>query len=276
MLFLIGAVLRWAVLLGYIVCAYLYIAPLVRSRSTVREKISTPILMLTIGLHALLLLDTGLESGRLTFLRTALQFMTLYAIGLSTATILVEAKSRSKAFGAFAVPLAAILYIASLFERAPHQGIDPRLDSYWFEAHIMTAFAGYAAFGLAFVAAVMYLTLAAEIQRRHLGRLFTKMPSLESLDQLGYRAVLFGFISFTATLVIGAIWAAEATGSAWSGERKEVMSVVTWFVFAVYVFMRARAGWRGRRTAILAILGFVTTMLTYIGGSGGSQGRHIL
>jgi cytochrome c-type biogenesis protein CcsB len=275
MLFFIGAILRWAVLLGYFVCAYLYIAPLVRARST-GSDLASPLLLLTTGLHALLLVDMGLETGRLTFLRTALQFMTLYAIGLSAATILVQARTGNKAFGAFAVPLATLLFIISLFERAPHQGIDPKLDSYWFEAHVMTAFAGYAAFGLAFVAAVMYLILAGEIQRRNLGRLFTRMPSLESLDQLGFRAVLFGFIFFTATLVIGGIWAAEATGSAWSGERKEIMSVVTWLVFAVYVFVRLRAGWRGRRTAILAILGFVTTMLTYLGGSGGGAGRHIL
>lgn len=275
MLFVIGAILRWAVLLGYLLCTYLYISPLVKARPPGRD-FASPLLVLTVGLHALLLIDVALEVGRLTFLRTALQFTTLYAIGLAGATILVEARSRNRAFGAFAVPIAALLYIVSLLDRQPHAGIDPQLNSYWFEAHVMTAFAGYAAFCLAFVAAVMYLTLANEIQRRNLGRLFSRMPSLETLDQLGFRAVLFGFVFFTAALLTGGIWALQATGSAWSGEPKEIMSLITWLVFAVHLTVRLKAGWRGRRTALLAILGFAVSIVTYLGAGGGGDGRHIL
>jgi len=100
------------------------------------------------------------------------------------------------------------------------------------------------------------------------------MPSLESLDKLGFRAGAFGFVFFTGALVTGGIWAIQATGSAWSGEPKEVMSVVTWAVFAVYLGVRIGAGWRGRRSAFLLILGFAASVITYLGVGG--AGRHVL
>jgi ABC-type transport system involved in cytochrome c biogenesis permease subunit len=272
----ISGMLRWAVLLGYLNCVYLYIVPFVNGRIVDRRRrLSTPFLVGTVILHLLLLLVLRMEYGRVPFLRTALQAATLYALGLAVLTLFVQARIRSQAVGAFGVPIATLLYGLSLVNRPPHPGMPERFDTGWFELHVASGFMGYAGFGLAFVAAIMYVVLAGDIRRRHLGRTFTRMPSLDSLDRLGFGAALFGFALFTATLITGGLWGLAKTGRFWGGELKEALSVVTWLLAAVPVAGRQWGGWRGRRTAILSMIVFAASVITFLVPGGSAAGRHL-
>lgn len=273
-MFIIGAILRWAVLVGYAACAWLYLSRLLSARPA-ENRGPEILLSLVVLLHGATLAEAALEHGRLIFLTTALQATTVYAIVLAVWTLLIGRKSRNQAFGAFAVPIALLLYLVALLHRPHPVGIKPYLDSSWFEVHAMSAFLGYAAFCLAFVAAVMYLLLMKEIRRRNLGRLFNRLPSLESLDQLGFHSILVGFLFFTAALVSGSIWGRQAFGHYFSGEIKEWLSFVTWLAAAVHLAMRYRAGWRGRTMALLSIAVFLISVLTWLGG-GAASGRHSL
>lgn len=273
----ISGILRWAVLLGYLNCVYLYVVPFVNSRVVDRRrKLSTPFLVGTVVLHILLLAATRMEYGRVPFLRGSLQAVTLFALGLSILTLVVQARARSQAFGAFALPIATALYVVSLVNRRPHVGMPDRFNTYWFELHVTSGFMGYAGFGLAFVAALMYLVLAGDIRRRNLGRTFARMPSLESLDRLGFGAALFGFALFTANVLTGGLWGLSTTGHFWGGDSKEIMSVATWLVVAVHVAGRTWGGWGGRRTALLSILGFIAAVATLLAPGSPSTGRHVL
>lgn len=271
-MYIVGAILRWAVLGGYLAGAFLYIAPFV-SPGFRRGHLAAPVLRLTCLGHALLLLETALEYGRLNFLTTAMGATTLYALVVALAALALEHRFRNPSFGAFAVPLAALLYVLSLVDRQPHIGVDPILDSYWFEVHVTTAFIGYAAFGVACVAGVMYLMLAGSIRARNLGAVFERLPSLGTLDMIGSRAAGIGLAFFTVGLATGAVWSFTATGHAVSGEPKEYLAAVTWAVFALEATLRWRAGWQGRRPALLSILGFVASIVTFLGGG---AGRHSL
>jgi ABC-type transport system involved in cytochrome c biogenesis permease subunit len=271
-MYIIGAILRWAVLGGYLAGAFLYIAPFL-SPGFRRGAWAAPVLRLTVLGHALLLLETAIEYGRLTFLSTALGATTLYALVVALAALALEHRFRNASFGAFAVPLAAFLYILSLIDRQPHIGVDPLLDSYWFEVHVTTAFLGYAAFGVACVAGVMYLMLAGSIRSRRLGAVFERMPSLGTLDMIGSRAATIGLGFLTVGLVTGAVWSYTATGRAMSGEPKEYLAGLTWALFALEGTLRWRAGWQGRRPALLSIVGFVASIVTFLGGG---SGRHTL
>lgn len=274
-MFFIGAVLRWAVLLGYLVCAWLYVSRLVGARSS-EDRGPAYLLSLVVACHALLLVESAIEHGRLVFLSTALQATTIYALALGVFTLIAGARTKNQAFGAFTVPIALLFYGLSLAYRTHSTGINPLLDSNWFEVHAMSAFLGYSAFALSFVAGVMYLLLMGEIRRRSLGRLFTRLPSLEMLDQLGFRSVLLGFLLFSTAMLTGSIWAHQAFGSWFSGEPKELWAFATWVVGAVHLIARMAAGWRGWRTAWLAIAGFVISIVTWLGAGLISPGRHSL
>lgn len=274
-MFFIGAVLRWAVLLGYMICAVLYVSRLIGARNP-EDRSPTILLAVVAFCHALLLVESGLEHRRLVFLTTAFQATTLYALALALFTLIAAARTRNQAFGAFTVPIALLFYAISLAFRPHPAGIDPRLDSNWFEVHAMSAFLGYSAFCLAFVAGVMYLLLMGEIRRRSLGRLFTRLPSLELLDQLGFRSVLLGFLLFSTALLTGSIWAHQTDGHWYSGEPKELWAFATWVVGAAHLVVRLAAGWRGWRTAWLSIAGFIISIVTWLGVGLISAGRHSL
>lgn len=48
-------------------------------------------------------------------------------------------------------------------------------------------------------------------------------------------------------------------------EPKEVWTLIAWFVFALYFHMRIVFGWKGRRSAYIAIIGFLSALFTYFG-----------
>jgi cytochrome c-type biogenesis protein CcsB len=69
----------------------------------------------------------------------------------------------------------------------------------------------------------------------------------------------------TIAIVTGAVWAESAWGSYWSWDPKETWSLITWFVYAIFLHTRLVKGWKGRKAAIIAIIGFVAVIFTYFG-----------
>jgi ABC-type transport system involved in cytochrome c biogenesis permease subunit len=129
----------------------------------------------------------------------------------------------------------------------------PALQSYWLWLHVSVTLLGEAFFAVAFVSSLMYL--AADTDEKK-----------ERLDALSYRAVAVGFPLFTlGGLIFGMVWAYRAWGSYWTWDPKEVWSLITWFVFALYLHTRIVMGWKGKRSAIIAIVGFLAALFTYFG-----------
>ncbi|MEW6162452.1 MAG: c-type cytochrome biogenesis protein CcsB [Nitrospirota bacterium] len=90
--------------------------------------------------------------------------------------------------------------------------------------------------------------------------------SAETLDEITYKSIAVGFPVFTlGGLIFGAIWADQAWGSYWSWDPKETWSLITWFVYAFYLHSRMIRGWRGKRVAIVAVIGFLAVIFTYLG-----------
>ncbi|MFN3739723.1 MAG: c-type cytochrome biogenesis protein CcsB [Thermodesulfovibrionales bacterium] len=88
----------------------------------------------------------------------------------------------------------------------------------------------------------------------------------EMLDEITYKAIAIGFPIFTlGGLIFGAIWADQAWGVYWSWDPKETWSLITWFIYAFYLHSRLLRGWRGRKIAVVASLGFVAVIFTYLG-----------
>jgi cytochrome c-type biogenesis protein CcsB len=86
------------------------------------------------------------------------------------------------------------------------------------------------------------------------------------LDEITYKSIAIGFPIFTlGGLIFGAIWANQAWGTYWSWDPKETWSLITWFVYAFYLHSRTIRGWRGKKVAIVAVVGFGVVMFTYLG-----------
>ena len=97
---------------------------------------------------------------------------------------------------------------------------------------------------------------------------------LETLDNLSYRIIGFGFPLLTTGIIAGAVWANEAWGSYWSWDPKETWALITWFVFAAYLHARITKSWQGKRPAILASIGFIVVWICYLGVNFLGKGLH--
>ena len=91
------------------------------------------------------------------------------------------------------------------------------------------------------------------------------LPTAEALDRITYKTICIAFPLLTLMIAAGAYWANRAWGSYWNWDPKETWAAITWLVYAGYLHMRITRGWRGRRAAYFAILGFAVVMFTFFG-----------
>jgi cytochrome c-type biogenesis protein CcsB len=89
------------------------------------------------------------------------------------------------------------------------------------------------------------------------------LPNSSNLDTLAYRVIAFAFPVWTFAIIAGAIWAEAAWGRYWGWDPKETWSFITWVVYACYLHARATSGWRGRRAAMIALVGVACLAVDY-------------
>jgi cytochrome c-type biogenesis protein CcsB len=106
------------------------------------------------------------------------------------------------------------------------------------------------------------------------GRQKNRLGLLESIDNLSYRTISFGFPLLTIGILAGAVWANEAWGSYWSWDPKETWALITWLVFASYLHARITKSWQGRKPALIATIGFIVVWICYLGVNFLGKGLH--
>jgi cytochrome c-type biogenesis protein CcsB len=183
-----------------------------------------------------------------------------------------------KILGIFAAPLVTlIMVIASCLPSAPHQAdsvLNSVLNNVWLIAHVITIFMGEASFALACGVGFLYLVQEHTIKSKNHGFFFKRLPSLELLDTTGYACIVTGFAMLSLGLITGFIYAKSVWGRFWSWDPKEVWSGITWLLYAALLHQRLTVGWRGRRAAIMAILGFAVILFTFFGVNFLLKGHH--
>jgi len=197
-----------------------------------------------------------------TNLHEALSF---FAFVIVLAFLISYARYRLDSLSVFVFPLVFILTLAANLISSPDVPRPEILKSLWFYIHIPTTFLGYAAFFVAFSAGVMYLIQENELKRKRPQAFYYRLPSLEVCDDLGYRSLSIGFPLLTLGIAAGALWAHSALIRFWATDPKIIWSIITWMIYAVLIHYRLSAGLRGRRAALMSIIGFVIVLFTFIG-----------
>jgi cytochrome c-type biogenesis protein CcsB len=140
----------------------------------------------------------------------------------------------------------------------------PALQSAWLVMHVFVAILGTSFFALGGGLSFVQLLQARREARGGEGmRFLSTLPNAERLENLAYRLILVGFVFWTFTLIAGAIWAERAWGRYWGWDTKEVWTFIIWTIFAGYIHARATRGWRGSRSAWLAMIGFVAVLFNF-------------
>ena len=252
-LFTIVMISYFASMIAY----FIYIA----AKKEVIAKVALGIQIFGFVLHTAAIICRGIGAGRLP-LTNQYEFATSFAWGLCLLSIVFIIRFGFHVMGAFISPVMFLMIGYAAMQSKEVRQLMPALRSGWLGFHVSTAIIAYGAFGVSFVLGIIFLLR--DKLREH-GFLDQHIPDRQKLDLIEYRSVALGMLFLTFTIITGAIWAERAWGSYWSWDPKETWSLITWLIYAVYLHLRIRRGYKGRSAAIFAVAGFICVLFTYIG-----------
>ena len=254
----------------YIFAAFFYFAFLFTKKESL-AKIGYNFALLGFVTHTAALVWRVFVSGHAPFtnMYESLSFLAWASI---LAYVIIEGMFKIKKAGPYFMLIVIGLMALASSPLMPKDAapLMPALQSYWLWLHVSVTMIGEAFFAVAFVTSIMYLIADSKEKKG----VKTGISS-EKLDTVSYKCIAIGFPLFTlGGMVFGMVWAYKAWGSYWSWDPKEVWSLITWFVFALYLHTRLVMGWKGRRSAVIAILGFLAALFTYFGVNYLLSGLH--
>ena len=199
------------------------------------------------------------------------EFVTALTCVAAIFFLFVMIKYRAWALGVFV--MGAVVVALGLAETLIYTAagqLVPALQSYWLDIHVTAMTLATGIFFVAAVLGVVYLAADRSARRVAAGRaesgngILRRLPSIEQIDRLTYRTVMFGFPVWTFGVIAGAIWADQAWGRYWGWDPVETWAFITWVLYAAFLHARATAGWRGRRAHYIQLLGFASLMFNIL------------
>ncbi len=217
--------------------------------------------------HLVALVEDGLTTRH--FPVTTLQEATsLAAFLLASSFLLVYWRYRFRSISVFVFPLIFVLTFAAAVDRGETLAGNPLLQTTWLYIHVSLIVLGYTALFLTFVAGVMYLIQERELKSKKPRAFYHRLPPLETIDDLAYKSLSIGFPFITLGIISGGLWASSVWGPAWPLDPKIALSFMTWLIYLSLLFARWSVGWRGRKAAYFAIVGFLAMLVTWGTNSG--------
>jgi cytochrome c-type biogenesis protein CcsB len=199
------------------------------------------------------------------------EFVTALTCVAAIFFLFVMIKYRAWALGVFV--MGAVVVALGLAETLIYTAagqLVPALQSYWLSIHVTAMTLATGIFFVAAVLGVVYLAADRSAKRVAAGGagsgngIMRRLPSIEQIDRLTYRTVMFGFPIWTFGVIAGAIWADQAWGRYWGWDPVETWAFITWVLYAAFLHARATAGWRGRRAHYIQLLGFTSLMFNIL------------
>ena len=233
--------------------AWLYYLAGWRQSSAARLRIGTLVLLAGFLLNTALVGLRWYRADHVPFL-SAFEFVTFFAFLVALAFLLYARRESNRALGVFLVPVLILLMAYAAFL---NRVIEPEIqifNSGLLKWHVLTTLFGYAAWSITFAASICFL---------YLERKPGAKPNM--FDRMAYRSAFFAFCFLTLGIVTGSLWSDRVFGQLWFWDPKETWSFITWLIFMAYLHARYTLEWRGRRAAILAIVGFAAVIFTYVG-----------
>ncbi|PID40506.1 MAG: c-type cytochrome biogenesis protein CcsB [Proteobacteria bacterium] len=237
------------------------------------QRIALALLAGGLALHTISLVAYGFRSG--TFpINNLHETLSVTAWATAAVFVIFSMRYKIKILGIYAAPLIALTMIVAYQMPIPETGNPHLFNSWWLVTHIVTIFSGNAAFTLACGIGILYLIQENAIKSKNWGFFFNRLPSLDLLDSAGYACIVIGFSMITIGLITGIVYAKAIWGHFWSWDPKEVWSAITWLFYAALLHERLTVGWRGKRAAVMAIIGFGVLLFTFLGVNFLLKGHH--
>jgi cytochrome c-type biogenesis protein CcsB len=257
----------------YVVGAFAYLGVLLAPKLAT-ERVGLVALAGGVVLHVASIVDRWVEL-QLTPVTNFQEGLSAFGLALALLFLFLNWRLRRPVIGAFVVPLVAVALVSALLMPPEGGAVPEALRSVWLPIHISMAFLGDAALALAAAVGVLYLILERKMKRKDFGGIFGRTPSLEALDALSFNLVRFGFVLLTLAILTGTLWAGQLWSAYFSWEPRQASAMVVWALFAGLILSRWVAGWRGRRAAVITLVGFGLMLGSFVLLRVLELGRHM-
>lgn len=227
------------------------------TKKTFLDKLSKSSIVLGLITHTIALFIRTYETGHAPM---ANMYETLLFYSWSTVVVgvIVMFRYNERLTELITIPVAMFAMVFANANEKPGAPLTLILNTRWFETHVISSFAGYALFTLAFAGAVLYLYSAIRSPQSVL---------MKDFQDIANRSILWGFFFFSLSMFSGAIWAYLAWGMYWLWEPKVIWSFIVWFYYAGAMHAYYVREWRGKGLAIATVIGFFVVLFTYLGVS---------
>ncbi|MER6572543.1 c-type cytochrome biogenesis protein CcsB [Streptomyces sp. NPDC001093] len=246
-------------------------------------RIAVSLTALGFLLHAGGVLTRGLSVMRLPW-GNMYEFSCVFALTVVGAHLALLAAGKNVRWLGLPILIAALLILGlavTVLYTASEQLV-PALHSYWLGIHVSAMIICAGVFCAGFAVTVSYLAqesrerrlAAGEERGSRLDGILERLPAAANLDRLSYRLNALVFPLWTFAVIAGSIWAEKAWGRYWNWDPKETWSFITWIAYAGYLHARSTAGWKGRKAAYLALVGFACVLFNFYGVNIFVTGKH--
>jgi ABC-type uncharacterized transport system permease subunit len=204
------------------------------------------------------------SANRGNWLPLADNFDTLVWLGLLLALFVMYTQRAHPLRGLewFVAPIVVLLLVgAAVFGRTNPHEYDVR--SVWHWTHRVTAYGGAVAFAVAGAVGAMYLIVNHRLRAKTVPAGGPPLGSLERLERLTLASVTLGFSLLTIGTVTGVVGYMEEPGSH-TPPAKIVLALAVWVVYAVVLHSPINPSFRGRKAAVLSVVGFVLMVGTIV------------
>lgn len=256
------AILFWLAVALYVVASLLMLAGFAFGKDRARRAVGI-LVACGFAAHGLAMVFRWIATGHPPVMRN-------YENALSGAWFVVlfllfvrRHKGISDAISLTVLPFAVLMMGYGVMNAPRIEPYTPVFRTPWLVVHIVFAWFAYSSFVISCGLGIAYL--AKEKRQPRPGDTGPVSASLELMDQLGARFVVFGFICSTVMILAGSIWASKLWGSYWSWDPIETWSLLSWITYGIYLHLRYVFGWKGRRMALIAIGSMLTVLISFWG-----------
>jgi ABC-type uncharacterized transport system permease subunit len=218
---------------------------------------------LAVILHGVAIVDLGLASGWIP-VDNFYQTLSLCAFLIALAFVAAERRYR---FGSASVPLFPLVFgmvLVAALETPMTPSQDDGFRGVLLVVHIVLVLVGYAALFFTALSAVAYLMQERRLKNKSGSALLERLPPLATLDGMLNKSLGLGFAFLTLGLIFAVLWAFFYSNSSWIGNASITISLFTWGLLLIMLFLRQSAGWRGRKAAMMALAVLGCSALTWV------------